>query len=168
MLKPGANCYELRKCIEILQQVRRSIEKHGFYVTNDRHLLTKLYGTDMDGKSIGILDIYLQAESWALEAKGEKKNAEIEILKRTILQLLEDEIGYVTAMEKAIVDMERTRSKYRCDQALVLSQKDLDRLMRLETHLTRDLVRKLSLFEQAMRICKASPVLPPVEVDDKL
>ena len=168
MLKPGGNHFVLKKCLEILQDIRHSVENYGFDVENVPHLLRKLYGTDMDGAAVGIYDNYVQLARSAQATAGGDQNADPDKFKRIMLQLIDIEIINLERLEKATLRMERARSKYKVDQSLILSQKELDLDMRYETHFTRDLARKLILFEQAQRMCKGLPVLTPVKVDDKL
>jgi hypothetical protein len=69
-----------------------------------------------------------------------------------MFEILDEEIGNLIASENALSDIELWRTKFRIDRALVPSQKALERDMRQETHLTRELARLLSLFEYAQRV----------------
>ena len=94
MLKPGGNHFVLRKCRAILEQVRMSLEKYGFDVENNRHLLRMLYGEDMDCVApLGVFDFYLRAARCTLEAKGGEQNADPDKFKRIMLLQLDIEIG---------------------------------------------------------------------------
>jgi hypothetical protein len=83
-----------------------------------------------------------------------------------MLQWLDIEIVNVTALEKADLSRERMRQRYKLDQSLVLSPEEVDRDIRYDTHFTRDLARKLSLFDHAQRMHKGLQALHPINVDD--
>jgi hypothetical protein len=165
MLKPGENHFVLKKCIEILEAVRSFVEKYGFDLKRDGHLLTKLYGTDIDGvPPLKLLNWYHLLAA-AREAEGEEKTADPSRLKRIVLLGIDNEIGRVSALEKAVRRRERKRSNYKVDQSLILPQEALDLDMRHDAHFTRDLARKLSLYEYAQRMGTGLPGLPPVKVE---
>jgi len=168
MLKPGGNDFVLKKCLEILQDVRGSVEKYGFDVESNPHLLRKLYGTDFDGVAVGIYDLYVQLARCAQAKAGGDQNVDPDRFKRIMLIVLDNEISNITTLEKTVRGRERIQAKYEVDQSLVLPQEALELDMRYGAHFTRELARKLILFEQAQRMCKGLPVLPPVKVDDKL
>jgi len=167
MLKPGGNQFVLKRCLEILEEVRCSVEKHGFILKKDGDLLRKLFGDDMDGTPLGLADFYrLLAARCAPLVEGEEGNVDADKLKRIMLRLLDFEIERVMTLEKAVQGRERIRRKYIVDQAFVLSQEASDLDMRYEAHFTRELARKLILFEQAQRMCHGLPNLPPGKVGD--
>ena len=85
MLKPGGNPLVIRKCIEILQEVYDSVEKHGFEDEHNRHLLRKLYGTDMDGAAVGVYDHYVRFARVAQETAGGDQEHDQDIYRRSIL-----------------------------------------------------------------------------------
>jgi len=169
MLKPGGNQFVLKRCLEILEEVRCSVEKHGFILKKDGDLLRKLFGDDMDGTPLGLADFYrLLAARCAPLVEGEEGNVDADKLKRIMLRLLDFEIERVITLEKAVQGRERLRRKYIVDQAFVLSQEASDLDMRYEAHFSRELARKLILFEQAQSMTNGIRVLPTGNVDDKL
>jgi hypothetical protein len=147
MLTPGCNHFELMKGIEFLKQIRSSVEARGFNVGMDRDLLVKLYGVDSDGKThSGVFHFYLFAASSASVGQEEKQNADPDKYKKTMLELLDEEIKGLGALANAVLDMDRMRSRYRVDRALVPSQKMLNLYMRYDVHLDRQFYRDLNML----------------------
>jgi hypothetical protein len=144
MLTPGCNHFVLRKGIEILNQIRGSVEARGISLEIDYDLLKKLYGTDTDGKvQSGVFHCYLQAAACASVPQEGKQNLNPDELKKNMIEVLDEEIRNQTALENAVLDIDRMRSKYRVDRALVPSQRILNLYMRYDTHLDRQFYRDL-------------------------
>jgi hypothetical protein len=166
MLKPGGNPLVIRKCIEILQEVYDSVEKHGFEDEHNRHLLRKLYGTDMDGAAVGVYDHYVRFARVAQETAGGDQEHDPDIYRRIMLMGIYIEIVKLKKLEKTELRDERLRRKYGVDKSLVLPQKALDLDMRYEAHLSRELARKLILFENAQQMFKGLPILSQGKADE--
>jgi hypothetical protein len=167
MLKPGCNHFVLGKGIELLQEIRSSVEARGFNVAKDRDVLKKLYGIDSDGKArSGLFSFYLLAASCASVRHEGKQNTDPDALKKHMIELLDEEIRALTALRNAVLDLERERRKYRVAQALFSCQAAMDLYIRYDTHMSRETDRLLNQLERLQRMRKGQP--PPPQLDVKI
>jgi hypothetical protein len=155
MLRPGGNHFVLEKGIELLKQIRSSVEARGFRIEIDYDLLKKLYGVDIDGKpQSGAFHFYLWLARCASDAQKDEQNADPDEFEEMMLQALDIEIGKVTVLKSVALDVERERSKYRADQALFSRQATLDLFMRYDAFLSRETDRLLNRLERLQRMRK--------------
>jgi hypothetical protein len=153
MLKPDCNSFVLEKGVEFLKQIRSSVEARGFSVEIDRDILKKLYGTDSDGKArSGVFHFYLLAAKCASLAREGKQNPDPEEVKKQMIEVLDEEIGNLTALKSATFDVDRERSGYRVEQALLSRQATLDLYIRYDTFLSRETDRLLNRLERLQRL----------------
>jgi hypothetical protein len=155
MLKPGCNLFVLRKGIELLRQIRSSVEARGISVELDRDLLTKLYGTDISGKArSGVFHFYLLSALCASVAREGEQSIDPDELKKHMIEALDEEIGNLTAMEAVALDVELERSKYGVDEALLSRHAVLDLYIRYDTYLSREIDRLMNRLERLQRMRK--------------
>jgi hypothetical protein len=119
----------------------------------DRDILKKLYGTDSDGKArSGVFHFYLLAAKCASLAREGKQNPDPEEVKKQMIEVLDEEIGNLTALKSATFDVDRERSGYRVEQALLSRQATLDLYIRYDTFLSRETDRLLNRLERLQRL----------------
>ena len=149
----------MRTGIEILKQLRRSVETSGFNVEDDSRLLKTAYGLNVDGTApFGIFTLYLLAGRCASAAADGEQKMSADKLKKELIEQLDKEIINLTAKENAALDEEVMRGKFRVDRALILSQVLMDRYMHYETHLDREGDRILRRFERLQRVRLAKQI----------
>lgn len=164
MLRPGCNHFVLEKGIELLKEIRSSVEARGFCMEIDRDILKKLYGTGTYPQvRSGIFYSYLVTASCAVNEKGEQ-NPDADKYKKMLLEVLDKQIEFLTALTNDVLQLDLERSKYRIDQALLSRQSALDLYIRYDTYLSRETDRLLNRLERVQRMRKGQPLPPQFEV----
>jgi hypothetical protein len=69
-----------------------------------------------------------------------------------MIEVLDEEIGNLTALKSATFDVDRERSGYRVEQALLSRQATLDLYIRYDTFLSRETDRLLNRLERLQRL----------------
>ena len=165
MLKNGDNPFVIREAKEILVWIRDSITAGG--LREDSRLLKRLYGADADG---GIpYGLRLLYEVSATIAKHETKagdNSDCDQRTKVMVEFIDAEIERLTELEKAMAAANRQRIDYKLSAAIIPGQEVTDRLLRYETHLSREIDRILNRLERLQRRRKGQP-LPP-RLDDSI
>jgi hypothetical protein len=161
MLKHQDNPYILREALLMLK-VRCALEERG---STDPWILRRLYGLDHQGSEpFGtVLCMYLNCSKEA--ADNSNRSAESpEDLKKKMLEFLDQEINRVQDLLAQWVCFDIARSECNKLAALVPPPAISERLLRYETHLSREFDRTLSQLERLQRMRLGQPVLPPISV----
>lgn len=165
MLKNVKNPYVLGSSIEILKLFRSGFEQFGFQV--DPWILRKLYGLDHDnGVPWSLFKFYLGFRH-GVENYSKMENISIESIdaaKKMMMQAIDAEIEHLEKLKEALELVESERSAFRSIAALVPPPAVSERLLRYETHLSREFDRTLSQLERLQRMRLGQPVLPPISV----
>lgn len=154
----------LQECLQLLQDLQRSVSAHGFYPEYDRSVLIKLYGEDdKDGWKHRFTKSYEDWYDTSLCEEQERK-----------------ENGYATpneCKERFLDDLKneiRRLERYRREDAAISARKrevealrlpDMDRLLRYETSISREIERTLNQLERLQRMRLGQPVPPPINVN---
>jgi len=156
MLKHQDNPYVLREALLMLKVVRCALEERGF---TDPWILRRLYGLDHQSAApFGtVLYMYLNCSKEA--ADNSNRNAESpEDLKKKMLEILDQEINRVQDLLAQWVCVDIARSECNKLAALVPPPAVSERLLRYETHLSREFDRTLSQLERLQRWRLGQPV----------
>jgi hypothetical protein len=163
LLKNSNNPLVVREAKEMLDMFRESFIQCGF--REDSRILKKLYGQDQDkGIPYGLRLVY---DVYATLAKlGEKSGdtSNEDKLKTIMVTLIDAEIKRLTKMEKVLEAIDRRRMDYKSLAAVIPGQEASDRLLRYETHVSREIDRILNRLERLQRIRKGQPLPPQVDV----
>lgn len=165
MLRHSQNPKVLQAVVAMLQVVRFAIELVGF--SKDPWLLRRIYGLDHDGSApFGTpFQMYLKmADEAAEHAKGNPDAESEEDLKKKMLEVLDDEIKRVESLAEDTLRIIIERNQFRKTAALVPPLAVSERLLRYETHLSREFDRTLSQLERLQRMHFGQPVVPPIDV----
>jgi hypothetical protein len=166
MLRDTSNPYVIRDAIDILTQFRASFEKNGFKKDEDPWLLRKLYGLDHDNAApIGLLRSFQLCSKLAA---GELKTVEphsADELKKEMLECLDAEIERLKILEVLMLAAGERRGEHHTTAALIPAQGDLDRIIRCETHLSREYDRLLNQLERVQRIRLGQPTPPTIRLE---
>jgi hypothetical protein len=164
MLRNIKNPYVLEKAIELLRTFRLSLEHFGFQ--KDPWLLRKLYGLDHDlGVPWGLYKMYVSfGDALAENAKENSSADSAEALKKTMLGILDLEIERFEKLRKLQQLADAGRIAYKRDAAFVPPPAVLERVLRYESHLSREFAKALADFERLQRKRLGQPVVPPINV----
>jgi hypothetical protein len=154
MLRHRSNPSVIQEAITVLSMLRGHLEKWGFQKDSNHRLLNKLYGLDHNGAiPVGISLNYRIYEQVATEGVKENNHTvSPDEAKKRMIQMFDQEIECLEAAEAGVRDTEERRREYQTIAASIPSQGAIDRLIRYEGHLSRELERTLTQLEQLRRM----------------
>ena len=166
MARPSSNPYLIRESIDILTTVRNGLEKVGFRKGEDPYLLRKLYGLDHDDAApFGVFRMYqLFSKLASGDLKGHDPSYSPDELKKQMIQVFDGEIQRLEFTELVQQHLAEERGAYHAIAALIPSQDALDRFVRYEAHLSRELDRILNRLERLQRMRLGQPASPTLNV----
>jgi len=165
LLKFINNPIVVREAKVTLAMFRQVVIACGFM--EGSRLLTKLYGEDEDeGTPYGLRLFYELYATTARLAKerGDDKSEETK-LKEIIVTYVDSEVERLTELEKFAGKADTQRIEYKSSAAIIPSQEISERLLRYETHLSREIDRALNQLERLQRMRKGQPVPPTLNVN---
>jgi hypothetical protein len=167
MLKHEDNPLIVYEAIFLLAVVRSELEAVGF--REDPWLLRKLYGLDYnDAAPAGTLfHMYLhlsRPKEGTGSSTAEGGAESLEDRKSLMLMLIDDEIKRLHDLWEKSIALNVVRDEYTKIAALVPPPAVSERLLRYETHLSREFDRTLSQLERLQRMRLGKPVIPPINV----
>jgi hypothetical protein len=162
------NPHVLEFCQDLLFQLRRHINEHGFKWEFDERILKKIYGDR--GENRLRKDLYDSYESWlATSVVPEEERVREGYPSRghcqmNILRLIDEEITRLRRDHEARAAVETARTKLEIVCRNVPDGPGLDRLLRYEASLERSFERTLSQLVGLQRMRLGQPALPKPEV----
>lgn len=158
----------LSRCIELLEELGRSVANRGF-TEEDTVILTRLYGSeDEDHLNENLQDEY---RNWAhtAEAPEDERAAQgyatPDQCKQNVRQSVRYEITRLRRHQKARARIDEDRAKLAVLRSALPDGSVLDRLLKYEASLERAFDRTLNQLERLQRARLGQPVLPALRVD---
>lgn len=167
MLRHISNPLVVRRAIEMLEVQRNGLEKFGFRKGEDCWLLRKLYGLDHD-KAVpwGMFSAYQHNLRLATATtKGYENRYSPDEMKAETLGALDQEIKRLEMVELSALAADEQRAQYETTAALVPSPGVLERLIRADAHLSREIDRTFTQLDNLQRRRSGQPRLPAIKVD---
>lgn len=164
LLKHFNNLHLVQEARSLFVGLRHLVITVGFH--GDRGILAKLYGEDPSGASP--FGLRLSYEGFAIRATHAARRgdaSEDAKLRRDMAALIDREIEDLSMRETSLQTQNDRRQAYASLAAIVPGQEVSDRLMRYETHLSREIDRILNRLERLQRMRKGQPVSPHVDVN---
>ena len=167
MLRDCSNPIVVHEAIGILTLCRSRLEKFGFYRDEDLWLLRKLYGLDHDGATpLGIFRTHQCYSKLATKAPNGNDNAlSPDELRNEMLRLYDAEIRRLEILKEAGEVVDKQRREYQMIAALVPSQIVMERLLRYENHLSREVDRTLNHSSASKESVRGQSVPPSLRVE---
>jgi hypothetical protein len=168
ILKYQDNPLILREAILMLSVERFGLEKFGFR-RDPPWILRRLYGLDHeDAAPFGtIFHMYLNCAQSEGRPQTSVNQADVESeedRKNQMLKILDDEIKRLEEMREQALARCIERIEYNKLTHLVPPAPVSERLLRYETHLSREFDRTLSQLERLQRMRLGQPVIPPINL----
>jgi hypothetical protein len=158
----------LERCLELLTELEQGIDTNGFDEELDGLLLRTIYG-DPNRRHIR-LTLQDKYSNWLDTARVDEEEraregyATPENCKQNVLLLISAEIVSLKQDQKKRESIKSERTKLEILRQSVPDSRGLDRLLRYETHLSREIDRILNRLERLQRIRKGQPLPPQVDV----
>jgi len=168
LLKYTLNRFVVREAKEIVQIFRVEFVIRGF--STDPGLLRKLYGVNLDDQQRRspyglrlVFELYAAMCVELAKEDGDDKSDETKC-KQMMVAALDIEIERLTELEKFLETSDTQRIEYKLPAAIIPGQEASERLLRYETHLSREIDRILNQLERLQRIRNGQPVPPMLNV----
>ena len=132
----------------------------------DSRILKKLYGDDQDGGMPHgprlVYEVYMEIAK-LLKARGHPEGDPE--LKEITSKMIDAEIARLGKLEQALEICDRERIEFKSSAAIIPSSEASDRLLRYETHLSREMDRILNRLERLQRMRRGQPLPPRLDVN---
>jgi hypothetical protein len=162
MLHEWSNPFVLAECISLLKGLREDLEQNGFDPRHEK-ILGKIYGPVG-----GFLCAYLELSQEARSASANSvdgTNSVYEEKRAEALKLLAAEIKERRTQQVDLFAIAKHRIEYIKQAASVPSQEVLERLLRYEASLSREVDRTLRQLERLQRMRLGQPVPPSIQLE---
>jgi len=162
----------LKRCQDLLFELRRHVEKHGFNLEFDKRILETIYGDHRAQRLRKDLcdsyEIWQQASQTPEEERLREDYASPMERRRSFLKLIDEEIVLLRSDQQSRAAVQTARTQLEIVSRSVPDGPGLDRLLRYEASLERSFDRTLSQLERQQRMRLGQPVLPKFEVRHSL
>ena len=158
----------LQRSLDLLEKLRRNLGDNGFDQEKDMSILIQLYGSNPDRWAETLLDFYsLFSYSAGLpeDVRQQKGLSSPEEYKNFVIGRIWDEIERLNGYKRARARIESSRMKLEALSRNVPDAPQLDRLLRYETAISREIDRTLNQLERLQRMRRGQPVPPPINVN---
>jgi hypothetical protein len=159
------NPFVAREIKETYLQLRQMVTTEAFRENSAHILIKRLYGEDQDG---GAPDIFgLLCEMYPKNAGLGKMQGDQSCdcaVKEKLVALIDAKIESTTELEKILETEKLKRMLFTKSAAVIPGQEASDRLMRNETHLSREIDRIQNRLERLQGIRKGQPLPPQMDV----
>jgi len=166
-----ANPEVLQGCLHLLEVLKEAIEKDGFDSEFDRTILTKLYGSPeqkvQENWKKTLFDPYLvwfHTSRHTDEERKQKGYASSQKCKEYFLKEVNEEIQRLERYRKEQATISARRLELESLRRNVPEAPQLDRLLRYETTISREIERTLNQLERLQRTRLGQPVPPRIDV----
>lgn len=170
MIADGANSASLERGIELLKELRANVERRGFDSATDPALLFKLYGRAVRRYAPGnsfVTYFYWKyySEMYVVENGVRKAVIPLEEAKKHAIDQISREICWAEFRQQRLTRHEDRLLELNKTASLFPSEVALERIIRYEAHLSREIDRILQQLERFKRIRTGQATLPPIEVN---
>jgi hypothetical protein len=162
----------LQECLELLEQLKEAIDEDGFDPEYDQAILTKVYGSDEDAEEENctrkLFDSYFAWLDTSLCSDQERKQkgyASVKKCKENFVEEVNEEIQRLERYreEHKTISTRKLELEFVCRSVPEAPQ--LDRLLRYETTISREIERTLNQLERAQRMRLGQQVPPPINLN---
>jgi len=157
------NSLDLKSKIELLTDLRNHFEQRGFNQKEDLTMLRKIYGLDHLEEDFPCLYIQFNEPDQDSAKRAELSRKHGDLRKKTI-ELIDQELARFENLKNAFEKIESNWRGYARLSSLVPPREVHDRLLRCETHLSRETDRVLGRLERAIRLRRGMPSPPSITV----
>jgi len=167
MLFGHSNPFLLERAIFELKLLRQLLEAAGFNGDMGVKILRRVYGLSAEGETTAVLFRYYSIFSAMADSckSDQTEGFSREELKVLMLALIDEEIKHLKREMKWLEKIDEQRAAYQGEASLVPSEESLNRLLRYEVHLSREIDRTLNQLERLQRMRLGQPVAPAVKVE---
>jgi len=167
-----ANPEALQGCLDLLEELKEGIDEDGFDFENDKAILTKLYGSHDEERDENwkktLFDSYLAWLGTSLcsdEEREQKGYASPQKCKENFLEEVNEEIKWLEGCRKAHATISAQKLELESLRRSVPEGPQVDRLLRYETAILREIDRTMNQLERLQRMRLGQLVPPPINLN---
>jgi hypothetical protein len=166
-----ANPFVVVRCIQLLTYWRERICHRGYDAYFDLPLMRKLYGRcpgeELDAQTQQrITEAFTESEWNTHKGRSEKETHEFhERQCKDLLSKLDGDIEYLKHVKSVTDSVSTELTENERNSQLVPRAENLDRLIRYEAHICREVDRTLGHLEQSIRMRLGQPVPPSINIE---
>ncbi len=158
----------IQHLLDVLNDIRSGVDEAGHLGSDDIARLMNVYGHE-EGGFVNTLLIYnvMATERESKDAErmwGDDKPPDPEILKTAMTDLIDREIARLKVLEKAVREKERLDFESETLGNHLPPKEIVDRLLRYETTIERQLYRAIDQLERLQRARRGELIPPPINV----
>jgi hypothetical protein len=156
----------LKRCLELLAELRRGIQTTGFQQERDTAILEKIYGAGTYSRSRlqHEYTVWFDTARASEEERVREGYATPEQCKQNVLDEIRDEIRRLKNRHKKIASLDSQQNEIELLRRNVPESAWLDRVLRYEASLERAFDRALAQLERLQRQRLGQPVAPRIDV----
>jgi hypothetical protein len=157
------NLSVVKEILDTLRKFRLLITKEQF--SESIPFINKLYGVNLHGETPDhFRQVFMKfVEAMELEKKqGDQSN--VSKLKQSIIEMIDGEIEQFSNLKEVREGINSEKVLFRNFAAVIPDGEALDRLLRYETHLSREIDRVLNRLERLQRMRAGQPLPPQLDV----
>jgi hypothetical protein len=141
------------------------VTAEAFRKNSAQMLIKRLYGEDPDGGAPDIFGLLCEMypKNAGLGKIGDDQSCD-HAVKEKLVALIDAKIESITELEKILETEKLKRMLLTKFAGVIPGQEVSDRLMRGETHISREIDRILNRLERSLRIRKGQPLPPQLDV----
>jgi hypothetical protein len=162
----------LRGCLNLLQTLRENVTTCGFSVESDKAILTKLYGSYDQAQDENwrktLFDAYLaclDSSHYPEEQNGHNGRDTSNKSKGQFVAELDEEVRTLIRYGDEQASISQRRCELESVRLLIAEGPRLDRLLRYEAFLAREIDRELNQFERHQRVRLGQQVPAPINLN---
>jgi hypothetical protein len=167
-----ANPEGLEGCVKLLEELKESLDEEGFSPEFDKAILTKLYGSyeerdEKENWKKTLFDSYLvwlNTSQCPDEERKQKGYATPKECKDNVLEDVNEEIQRLERCRKENAKVSASKLELESLRRGVPEGPQLDRLLRYETAILREIDRTLNQLERLQRMRLGQLVPPPINL----
>lgn len=166
LLRRRLNPCVLEKCIDILQDWRKGFAESGFDSNEDIEVLARVYGFErLELAREGLPCAYRLLAAITKQNGKAEEGAHLSPTqgKEAMLRHIDEEIKRLTQLKTELTEQQGERLQ--CQAQTQMVPDSVDRLIRYETMLSREIDKTLSQFERLQRRRHGERDLPPIKID---
>jgi hypothetical protein len=168
-----ANPEVLQGCVKLLEELKESLDEEGFNPEFDKAILTKLYGSyeerdEKENWKKTLFDSYLvwvNTSQCSDEERKEKGYSAPEECKDNLLEEVNEEIQRLERYGKEYAKVSASKLELESLRRSIPEGPQLDRLLRYEKAILREIDRTLNQLERLQRMRLGQLVPPPINLN---
>jgi len=141
-----------------------SLEKYGFHADENPWLRTELYRRYHGDEALKHLPGYSAIPTWLIDKREAKDELRHDEFMAEICEVISDELQHLDNLGFAELFAEKRTGEYKTIAALGPFRDIMDAIVRIQTHISREIERTINRLERALRRRQGQPEPPTLRL----